>query len=931
MRAAVSGPHRTAIPFMALQRWNPLLTLVAAAACATAAHALGEAPWVQATVASGGSVDIANSRQAAPIVVDPSDWPGVARAANDLRDDLHRVTGIIPEVEHAVPRRDAIVIGTLGHSPLIDHLVAAKQIDVTAIRGKWEATLKVVVDHQLLIIGSDKRGTIYGIYDLSEAAGVSPWYWWADVPPQHHAALSVAPGRWLTPSPAVKYRGIFLNDEAPALTGWAREKFGGLNHRFYAHVFELLLRLRANYLWPAMWDNCFSEDDPANPREADAAGIVMGTSHVEPMMRADKEWNRAGYTAEQWNYQTHAEDLRKFWTAGIERNAPEENIVTIAMRGKIDTPMSADTNIALLERIVHDQRVILAQHLKADVTQIPQLWALYKEVQDYYDQGMRVPDDVTLLWSDDNWGNLRRVPTAAERRRTGGAGVYYHFDYVGGPRSYKWLNTNPITKIWEQMNLADQYGARRIWIVNVGDLKPMEFPIEFFLRMAWNPADWPYSRLPEFGRDWAAREFGPEHAAEIADLVAAYTKYNGRRKPELLAPTTFSLEHYQEASRVEHDWNDLAARAERLNAQLPANARDAYFQLVLYPVKACAIVNELLIAAGRNELYARQGRPSANAWAERTKALFAADAALSAEYNHRNHGRWDHMMDQTHLGYTGWHDPKENQLPPLAAVTPLPHPALGIDPGPLHSSHAITLFNRGSGAVTFTVETSAAGITASPAAGTLRTNTDLTVRIRQSGPLQAPSITIRGDDGTVRRIALPDDDPGYIAIEAEHYARAVDGDGIHWTVLPDFGRTLSGVTTFPVTAAPAVTPSAHLDYPISVRNGQPVRLHLVVAPTLNFQPGRGLRCAVSLDDDPPQIVDLMADRSLPAWETAVSDAVREVVVPLTPHAAGPHVLKFWRVDPGVTLERLVIDTGGLESSYLGPIETGRSPPAGRAE
>ena len=243
--------------------------------------------------------------------------------------------------------------------------------------------------------------------------------------------------------------------------------------------------MRANFLWPAMWGNAFNDDDAVNPLLANEYGIVVGTSHHEPMMRAHDEWRR--YGSGPWNYATNAEALRTFWTGGVRRTAAFENIITLAMRGDGDEPMSREANVALLERIVADQRAIIAQELKRDVTTVPQVWALYKEVQEYYEKGMRVPDDVTLLWSDDNWGNIRRLPTAEERNRSGGSGVYYHFDYVGGPRSYKWLNTIPIAKIWEQMNLAYRYGANRIWIVNVGDIKPMEFPIQFFMDYAWNP------------------------------------------------------------------------------------------------------------------------------------------------------------------------------------------------------------------------------------------------------------------------------------------------------------------------------------------------------------------------------------------------------------------------------------------------------------
>ena len=323
------------------------------------------------------------------------------------------------------------------------------------------------------------------------------------------------PGRYVQPVPAVKYRGIFFNDEAPALSGWTKEKFGGMNHEFYTKVFELLLRLKANFLWPAMWNNAFATDDPLNAKLADEYGIVMGTSHEEPMMRAEKEWVWGHHGA--WDYATNQKEIDEFWREGMERDKNYEEVVTLGMRGEGDTPMSANANTQLLERIVADQREILQQTVNPDLTKVPQVWALYKEVQGYYENGMRVPDDVTLLWSDDNWGNLRRLPTAEERKRAGGAGIYYHFDYVGAPRSYKWLNTNPIPKIQEQMNLALKYGADRLWVVNVGDGKPMEFPTEFFLSYArtperWNPERSGIDHLDEFTKLWAAREFGPEHA-----------------------------------------------------------------------------------------------------------------------------------------------------------------------------------------------------------------------------------------------------------------------------------------------------------------------------------------------------------------------------------------------------------------------------------
>ena len=486
------------------------------------AHAIGQTRYILEKPAPG-AFPMVQAKTAAAIYVDSADWPGVARAAADLQADIARVTAVTPGKRSPalLPLlratnglgRAAIIVGTIGRSPIIDRLVREKRIDTAQVAGKWEAFVIQVVANPLpglasalVIAGSDKRGSIFGIYDVSEQIGVSPWYYWADVPTVHKDALFVKAGRYFEGEPAVKYRGIFLNDEAPALSGWVREKYGmapvsnnparpsdvvNMNHEFYSKVFELILRLKGNYLWPAMWNNAFNEDDPLNPKIADEYGIVMGNSHHEPMLRAQKEWTRHGKGP--WDYSKNADVLKAFWEEGVKRNKDYESITTIGMRGDGDRPMagtSLEANVALLEKIVADQRKILSGQVNPDVTKIPQLWALYKEVQGYYEQGMRVPDDVTLLWCDDNWGNIRRLPTPDERKRAGGAGIYYHFDYVGGPRNYKWIDTNPIPKIWEQMNLALEYDAKQIWIVNVGDLKPMEFPIEFFLDLGRDPQRW---------------------------------------------------------------------------------------------------------------------------------------------------------------------------------------------------------------------------------------------------------------------------------------------------------------------------------------------------------------------------------------------------------------------------------------------------------
>ncbi len=549
-------------------------------------------------VSTSGGINLftlSASGKSTTLFISSEDYPGVIRALKDLKSDIGKVTSIEPAlaIDQLPSQKELVIVGTIGNSQVIDQLVKNKKLDVKDIAGRWENFLIQVVekplpgvDKALVIAGSDKRGTIYGIYDLSEQIGVSPWYFWADVPVEHKDALFVKPGK-IIQSPSVKYRGIFINDEAPALSNWVKEKYGfakpGQNppvgnevvnygHEFYSKVFELMLRIKANYLWPAMWGNAFNEDDPENSRLADEYGIVMGTSHQEPMLRSQQEWDRRYYKSlGHWNYYKHPDTLENFWREGLRRNKNYESIITMGLRGANDSEIGGDikSNISMVENIVKKQQKIISEELNPDITKVPQSWCLYKEIMEYYNQGMRVPDNITLLWSDDNWGNIRRLPDPDERMRSGGAGVYYHFDYHGDPRSYEWINTNPIAKIWDQMSLAKQYGADRIWIVNVGHFKGYELPMEYFMNLAWNTDKWTNSNINEFTRLWAAREFGSTYANEIADIISKYTKFNGRRKPESLSPQTYSLVNYNEAENVVSEFNKIIARAKPFTTNYP--------------------------------------------------------------------------------------------------------------------------------------------------------------------------------------------------------------------------------------------------------------------------------------------------------------------------------------------------------------------------
>jgi hypothetical protein len=456
------------------------------------------------------------------LLVSESDNPAVLHAARNLQEDFLRVTGVKPAMGSQAGAGTALIIGTLD-SPLIKEIAGRGKIDVGQLAGCTEKYLISTVSdpldgikEALVITGSDRRGVVYGIYEMSEQIGVSPWYDWADVPVARQENLSIARGTYTAGEPAVRYRGIFLNDEAPCLTGWVKHTYGTEygDHNFYERVFELILRLRGNFLWPAMWSWAFYADDPENSRVADEMGVIMGTSHHEPMARNHQEWARKRGEYGAWNYATNKKVIDKFFTEGIERAKNTEDLITIGMRGDGDEAMSAEADVALLEKVIDNQRKIIRKVTKKPADQTPQVWALYKEVQDYYDAGLRVPDDVTILLSDDNWGDVRRLPNAEELKRKGGWGMYYHVDYVGAPRNSKWLNVTPVQNLWEQMQLTYSYGVDRLWVLNVGDLKPMEYPITLFLDIAWNPERFNAANLKEHTVDFCRQQFGEDQAAE---------------------------------------------------------------------------------------------------------------------------------------------------------------------------------------------------------------------------------------------------------------------------------------------------------------------------------------------------------------------------------------------------------------------------------
>ena len=591
----------------------------------------------------------------------PGEHSCVQLAAANLQKDFELVTGNKPTISETSQK---ILIGTVGTNKQIDLWV--KQGLLKDLKGKTEKYIIKTIDGQLVIAGSDKRGTVYGIYELSRQIGVSPWYYWADVPTEKHTLLYIKDGEFTDGEPAVRYRGLFLNDEAPCLTSWVKNTFGTDygDHRFYEKVFELILRLKGNYLWPAMWGWAFYADDPENLKTADKMGVMMGTSHHEPMARNHQEYarDRKGWGA--WNYATNKQNLDRFFREGIERMKGTDDIVTIGMRGDGDEAMGKGTDTKLLESIIDNQRRIIKEVTKRPAKETPQIWALYKEVQDYYDAGLRVPDDVTVLLCDDNWGNVRRLPTAEEQKRKGGWGLYYHVDYVGAPRNTKWINVTPIQNMWEQLQLAYNGGIQKLWILNVGDLKPMEYPIQLFMDMAWNPKKYAVDcsasplgsskNLLDHTWEFCAESFGCDQACEAASILNLVSKYNGRITSEMLDASTYTTDEF---AQVVAEYQVLETRALRQFITLKPEYKDTYRQIILFPVQAMGAVYEMYYAQAMNLKLAALGDPEANCWAERCRQAFKRDSLLNLQYNKEiAGGKWDGMMTQKHISYTMWND-----------------------------------------------------------------------------------------------------------------------------------------------------------------------------------------------------------------------------------------------------------------------------------
>lgn len=826
-----------------------------------------------------GSFSLVSADGVANLYYDGNDYKGVIRAVEDLQTDIESVTGVRPEIRKedqlsSIP----VIIGTRGKNRIIDELISSGKLVDTDLKGKWESFVITIIENPLpnvkqalVIAGSDKRGTIYGIYELSKQLGVSPWYWWADVPPKKRASTYVSRGYFSSGEPKVRYRGIFINDENPAMKYWARAKFGGMNSKMYSHMFELLLRLRANYLWPGMWGsfkdynpgvpmlydydgsyegNSFNEDDPENPRLADEYGIIMGTSHHEPMQRSQQEWirNKSNYGNGQWNYMTNKKGIQKFFREGIENTKDYESIITIGMRGDDDKPMedagSAEANFRILEGIMKDQRKIIEDVTKKKASETPQVWTLYSEVLEYYDQGMNVPEDVTIVLCNDNWGNVRRLPELNGKRHSGGYGMYYHVAYYGAPRASKWLNMSQIPKMWEQLQLTYDYGVDKIWILNVGDLKPCEYTMDFFLNMAWNPKAFNQNNLVEYSEKFCSLQFGEKYAKEAAFILSQYCKYAARVTAEMLNDKTYNLES-GEFKCVRDEFMALEARALRQYLQLPELYQDSYKELILFPVQAMANLYDLYYSLAMNKKMVENKDIKANYWADQVESCFERDSVLCHDYNHNiAGGKWNHMMDQVHIGYSSWHPPVKNIMPEVKRVAK---------------------------------------------------------EEAQEGGY------------------IFQEKKGVVVIEAEHYFKNQANNKTSWTIIPDLGRTLSGIGLFPYDHS---TKNTSISYKMNLKEKtDKVKIHFILNSTMPFKKG-GHHIEVSFNGGKTEIIDINSDLVWGNHYTKMypTGAERIIEKEISLQASFvdnmPQTLTIRPLDQGIVFYKIIVDRGGYEKTHL---------------
>ena len=938
---------------------------------------------------SSNALQIAGNGNTASIYYSAEDAAVVGIAANALRDDVERITGLLPTVSTDSPSStEAVLVGTVGKSQLIDGLIAAGKIKVSEIENKWEAYTAAVVDNPidgvdraLIIAGSDRRGTAYGVFALSESMGVSPWYFWGDVPTPKKESLYIA-GSHTQSSPGIKYRGIFLNDEDWGLNPWATNTFepevGNIGPKTYATIYELLLRLHANCIWPAMHEFPVLTDPfytvPGNMEMADSFAIVISTSHHEPMMTNSHEYDIG--VLGPYNYWTNRETIYNFWEERVETSAAYENIYTIGMRGRDDSGIDCPPGTTneqkaakIQNEIIPDQRQMITDHVHAHPEEIPQIFIPYKETLVQYQSGLTLPDDVTIVWPDDNHGYIRQLSTAAERARPGGSGVYYHLSYWGVPTSYLWFCTTPPGMTCSEMMKAWDFEANNIWLVNVGDLKPMEIGTEFFLRMARNPEAFRNFDQHAYFTEWGAKTFGSVYAEGIAEIMDKYYQLNIVKRAEHLnrSNSGFSfIENGDEAQKRLDDFASLVEAANSIYNMLPSEQKPAFYEMVLYQIRATYYVNQRTLLAERSRLWAAQKRAGTNALAAEARAAHDALLAEAVFYNKTNaDGKWDYMinpMDPSLL--SSWARETQNPfIEPMygsystpttsgiaVAIEGSESPLVNTTPGMLpvfnpaaDSQYFIDVFNTGSSSSAWTAYSDNSWVILSEESGQgdarilvsidwnnapKGCNVPATITIESDGSQQLINLNLFNPQDLDLN-SLPDavENHGRVVIEAENYSEQADANGVGWRHVNRATASKDGMTIHPITAQshnPASLSSApSLTYQFYAFSTGPVKISTQCLPTHRITSDHeGLRFAISLNGDTPQIIDIHANEYTAAWNV---NTLRAASIGTSSHSIsepGLQTVKIYMVDAGVVLDKITVNTNGIyEAEELSVLES----------
>ncbi|MBP5329825.1 MAG: glycosyl hydrolase 115 family protein [Spirochaetaceae bacterium] len=939
-------------------------------------------------------------------LIEDSAFPGVLKIADKVCTDIERVTGKAPaKINNVQDAKDGLIIfGTVGKSPMLDQLAADGKILLDSVKAKNEVYSFTVDSNMLIIAGSDKRGTIYGLFHISELLGVSPLVDWADVLPEHKDEVELTEkDNLISPEPSVRYRGFFINDEWPAFGNWATTRFGGVNAKMYEHVFELLLRMKGNYLWPAMWASRFSDDGLglANAELADELGVIMGASHHEPCCRAGEEYRylrgKDSVYGDAWNFRTNPEGITRFWEDGLKRNGKFENVITVGMRGEADTAIMQNAtlkdNIDLLRDVLKTQNSLIRQYVNEDISKVPRMLALYKEVEPYFYGDKKTKglinseelEGVTLMLCDDNHGNLRTLPTKKMRKHKGGYGMYYHFDYHGWPFSYEWFNTSHLAKIKEQMTAAYDFGIRELWIVNVGDIMTNEFPLNFFLDLAYDYKK--YSKLEytaeKYTAEWVAFNFptaSAEQKADICRIINGYTKLAHRRRTESLKSSTYHAVNFGESDETLDAAETIIEKCKALKTELPASAQNCFFAQVYVPALGNMNVLKMQLLCGKNQWLAEHGAMAANNYIEPIKQCLEEDKKLVAEIDAYNGGKWHAMGWSEHFGFSGWNE-EENRYPlyvttdgarkkrlivwvdgdgTVTSGLPWSKKTLKIDAFKnLDCSKIFINIACGSKEDTaYKFFDYADWLKIDEPEGTVKSDEVKKIAVEIDRELLAKAETkhtvlkLTGADNSAGKVEIcinvnaellnADAEEGtfiqttdYISIESSSFFEAHDGiskDGevAGFELLEDYGKMKDGMKVYPVTSyfSENLKKSPSLTYKFALETEGIYRFDFYINPSNPatkdnyFKFGAGVNGKkVLIDVVEPDFA--VGDHQQP-WGTDVTNNIR-VKSAWFDCAKGDNTLKVYAVTPNLALEKIVIypNEYKMPQSYLGPKETYR--------